>query len=278
MSTTFVFPSLTGFAATRRTLQLYARAVTAIPRAYAEPHPQWWHVSLAVQADGLVTDTIILPDGNGIYLKIDLKQHNILILKEDEVLRTWDMTAGLTSTILGNQIIAAVEGLGLTGGDYTREKFEDDEARAYDPEAAERFLTALANADRIFKAHRATLRGNVSPVQLWPHGFDLAFEWYGTLVQTHEEHGSVQESPAQLNLGFYPEDTESAYIYSNPWPFDAETLLDKTLPQGAHWHTEGWQGAVLPYAELANDPNAEHRLRQFASTVYAMASPTLMAG
>jgi len=277
MSTALVFPSLDGFAATRKTLQLYARVIAAIPRAYAEPHPQWWHVSLTVQPDGLVTDSITLSDSHRIYLKMTLKKHLILLFKEDEVLRTWDMTAGLTSTTLGDQIIVAVEELGLSGGDYAREKFDDDEARAYDPEIAERFLIALTNADRIFKAHRTTLPGDVSPVQLWPHGFDLAFEWFGTRLQTHEEHGVVQESPAQLNLGFYPEDTQNAYLYSNPWPFEADALLDKPLPTGARWHTEGWKGAVLPYAELANDPNAEQRLREFARRVYELAAPTLMA-
>ncbi len=277
MSTAPIFPSLHGFAATRRTLQLYSRAVAAIPRAYAEPHPQWWHVSLTVQADGLVTDTIVLPGGDKIALKLDMKQHNILLFTETEVLRTWDMTDGLPSTTLGDQIIAAVEALGLTGGDYGREKFEDDGPRTYDSATAARFLTALTNANRIFNAHRATLSGQVSPVQLWPHGFDLAFEWFGTRMQTSEEQGLVQEHPAQLNLGFYPEDTENAYFYSNPWPFESDSLLDKPLPAGAGWHTEGWQGSVLPYAELADDADAETRLREFARAVYELASPTLMA-
>ena len=277
MFTPPAFPSLTSFAATRKTLQLYARSVAAIPRAYAEPHPQWWHISLAVQPDGLVTDSILLPDGDRIYLKLSLKEHNVALFKQDEALRTWEMTAGLISTILGNQIIVAVEALGLTDGDYAREKFEDDDPRVYDPASVARFQIALTNVDRIFKSHRATLPGDASPVQLWPHGFDLAFEWFGTRVQTHEEHGVVQESPAQLNLGFYPEDTENAYFYSNPWPFEADALLDKPLPPGTHWHTEGWQGAVLPYAELADDPNAEQRLREFARRVYELASPTLMA-
>ena len=126
MPNSSAFPPLDDFAATRQTLQLYSRAVAAIPRAYAEPHPQWWHVSLTVKPDGLVTDTIALPDGGEIALKLDLKQHNILLFTEDEVLRTWDMTTGLTSTILGNQLIAMVEALGLNGGDYGREKFVDD--------------------------------------------------------------------------------------------------------------------------------------------------------
>ena len=165
----------------------------------------------------------------------------------------------------------------MIGGDYAREKFADDEPRSYDPEAVARFLIALTNADRIFKAHRASLSGEVSPVQLWPHGFDLAFEWYGTRMQSYEEQGTVHESPSQLNLGFYPEDTESAYFYSNPWPFEAESLLDRSLPGGAGWHTEGWQGAMLPYAELADDPEAENRLLDFARAVYQLASPTLMA-
>jgi len=277
MSVALVFPSLNDFTATRRTLQLYSRAVAAIPRAYAEPHPQWWHVSLNVRPDGLVTDTIVLPDGVEMQLKMDLEQHEILLVKGTEVLRIWDMATGLTSTTLGDQIINTVEALGLTGGDYGREKFADDEIPAYDPDSAAKFLIALTNADRIFKAHSASLSGKVSPVQLWPHGFDLAFEWYGTRVQIYEEHGAVQEAPAQLNLGFYPEDTGNAYFYSNPWPFEADILLDKPLPEGASWHTEGWQGATLPYAELADDPDGENQLYEFARAVYDLAAPTLMA-
>lgn len=270
-----IFPPLDGFEPTRQTLQLYSRAVSAISRAYGDFHPQWWHVSLKVHVDGLVADEIRLPDGDAIRLKVDLIAHEIVLLRNGEPERGWDMTDGMTSTALGNEIIAAVEEMGLSGGDYAREKFKDDAPRAYDPEAAARFLVALTNADRIFKEHRSTLHGKTSPVQLWPHGFDLAFEWLGTRVETYEEDGEVGEHPAQLNLGFYP--AEPAYFYSNPWPFEADELLDKPLPEGASWHTEGWQGTILPYAELANDPNAEARLRNFARVVYETISPTLMA-
>jgi hypothetical protein len=122
-------------------------------------------------------------------------------------------------------------------------------------DAAGRFFTALVKADRVLKKHRASLTGNTGPVQLWPHGFDLAMEWYGTRVERTEEGGQTKELPAQLNLGFYPgEDDDSSYFYSNPWPFDGDKLLGRALPEGASWHTEGWQGAMLPYAALRDDP------------------------
>ena len=83
--------------------------------------------------------------------------------------------------------------------------------------------------------------------------------------------------PAQLNLGFYPGGPGIApYFYSNPWPFDAERLLGSPLPGGARWHTEGWQGTILPYEELVGDPDAGTRLLAYARRVYELCAPLLM--
>jgi hypothetical protein len=48
------------------------------------------------------------------------------------------------------------------------------------------------------------------------------------------------------------------------------------LPDGASWHTEGWQGTILPYEELVEDDEAEERLREYARTVFEICSPTLL--
>ncbi len=78
--------------------------------------------------------------------------------------------------------------------------------------------------------------------------------------------------PAQLNLGFYPgEDDDTSYFYSNPWPFEADKLLGRALPDGAVWHTEGWQGAMLPYTATKD----EEQLLAFAAAVFDIASPLL---
>ncbi len=67
-------------------------------------------------------------------------------------------------------------------------------------------------------------------------------------------------------------------LNSNPWPFETEFLLDKPLPAQAHWHTEGWQGTMLPYAALVDEPNAEEHLLAYARAVYELARPTLLEG
>jgi hypothetical protein len=273
MSSETTFPPLAGWEPTRQTLHLYSHAVGVVPRAHAEAHPKWWHISLKVQPDGLTTASMVLPDGGTFTLNVDLRNHDIVLSTSQGGEQRFSMTEGLTSTAIGDEILAAVAGLGLRG-EYARDKFENGDPREYDPAQAEKFLQALVLADSIFKEHRQSLSGEVGPVQLWPHGFDLSFEWYGTRVERFEEQGEVQEYPSQINCGFYP--GEPIYFYSNPWPFEQEKLVQHPLPGGAHWHDEGWQGSILHYADVVGESKARERLLAYLREVYRLASPTLL--
>ena len=83
---------------------------------------------------------------------------------------------------------------------------------------------------------------------------------------------------SQCPIWVFEGDPQNApYFYSNPWPFEAEKLTNHSLPEGARWFTESWQGTILPYDELAGDPNAENRLKEYARAVFDIALPTLMA-
>ena len=268
-----LFPSLDGFEPTRQTLHNYVNAIGVIPRAHAAFHSQWWHISLRVTENGLKTAVMPLPDSGTFWLEMDLRHHNILLQTSLGGTQSFNMQAGLTGSQMGEQILTAVANLGLSG-EYAREKFESDEPRTYDPAQAGKFFTALRNAHRILSEHRATLNGKMGPLQVWPHGFDLAFEWFGTRTETHEEDGAVKELPSQINWGFYP--GGEPYFYANPWPFESEQLVNKPLPVGAAWHTEGWQGSMLAYKELVDEKNAEVRLREYAQAVFDLASPTLL--
>lgn len=266
------FPSLSGFEPTRQTLHLYARAIAAVPRAHAAFHPQWWHISLRVTPNGLKTSPFGLPSGAHAWLEMDLQHHLAALQDSQGGRRAFDMRAGATAAEFGDQILRAVAELGLAG-EYARDRLEDEGQQEYDAGQATNFFTALSHANRIFADHRARLIGSMGPIQLWPHNFDLAFEWFGSRVVQYEEHGEVRSYPAQLNLGFFP--GGDPYFYSNPWPFESEQLLGRRLPEGAAWHTEGWQGTILPYSVLENDPEAEERLLDYAMKVYELAHPTL---
>ena len=277
MSSEAFFPSLTGWEPTRETLHWYSKAVGVIPRAHAEFHPKWWHVSLKVQPDGLITDSMPLPGGGIFALKMDLLGHKVVLFTSRGEVRDFSMAQGLSATAFGDQLLSAASDLGLSG-EYAREKFENDEPREYDPAMARNYLTALVNADRAFKKHRAGLSGELGPVQLWPHGFDLALEWFGTRVMEYEEGGQIEKYPSQLNLGFSPGEPShpEPYFYSNPWPFETDQLVDKPLPSGARWFTETWQGSILEYDSLLDDSLAEDKLLAYVRAVYDLASPTLL--
>lgn len=270
----FLPPLPENFEPTRATLHSYAHAIGAIPRTHAEPHDKWWHVSLKVTPHGLETDEMTLPNGNTFRLHLDLTSHEVVLSVSDGSDSRISMTDGMTGTEMGDRLIQTVADLGLEG-EYNREKFENDEPRAYEPEVAATYFEALSNVSHLFANHLQSLDGTVSQVQLWPHNFDLACEWFGTRVEAHEEEGVVTEYPSQLNLGFYP--AGRAYFYSNPWPFDADKLMQQELPHGAEWHTEGWEGSILYYDQLAGDPDAATKLAEFAQAVFDIASPTLTA-
>ena len=262
------------FEPTRATLHAYAHAIGAVPRAHAEPHDKWWHVSLKVKPHGLETNKMTLPDGRSFNLRLDLTTHEVVVAVSDGTDTRIPLTDGLTGTEMGDRVIQTVATLGLDG-EYNRDKFESDEPREYEPEAAATFFQALANVSHVFSHYLQSLDGPVSQVQLWPHHFDLAGEWFGTRVETYEEEGAATEYPSQLNLGFYP--AGRAYFYSNPWPFDGEDLMQHGLPHGAEWHTDGWEGSILYYDQLAGDPDAATKLAEYARAVFEIASPTLTA-
>jgi hypothetical protein len=274
MATPDFLPELAGdWEPTRATLHAYAHGVSALARTHAPAHPKWWHASLKKVPGGLVTEPIPLPDDGRLRGRMDLERHVIVLETQNDESFEFDMTQGATGTEMADQLIEVATGLGLGGG-YDRARFTSDEPRAYDKTHAATFARVLANVAAVFERHRDSLGASVSPLQMWPHGFDLSFEWFGTKMESHTENGQQEELPAQLNLGFYP--AGDAYFYSNPWPFDA-ALTDHALPHGATWHTEGWQGSKLPYSALAGDPDAAAKLAEYARAVFDVASPTLLS-
>ena len=243
---------------TRATLHLYARAMGAVALALGDPHPKYWHMSLKVAEMSFQTDEIPLADGRSFRLSMDFETHAVILSVADRTVASFDMTSGVTGTAFGNTVLDAVGKLGVSA-DFKRDEFENDEPREYDRVVAEMFYETIAAVSETFETIRAGMQGERGPVQLWPHGFDIAFEWFGA-------------DSSQINVGFYP--AGEAYFYSNPFPFDRD-LLAATLPDPGTWYTDGWEGSKLDYSHLRNDDAWADRVIDFANAVHALAAPAL---
>jgi len=253
---------------TRATLHSYARGVGSIPRALAIPQPKWWHISLKVRPTGLVTDAMAMEGGGTLRVRMDLRGHQAVVETSRGDLRSVPFDAGLSGSEFGDRLGAAVAEF-VPGATFDRDGYASDESRRYDAAAAEGYFDALVNIAYNLELYRASLGGDVGPVQVWPHGFDIAFEWFGTRQITQEEDGEPTTLPSQINFGFYP--AGDPYFYSNPWPFESDRLLGERLPPQAEWHTDGWEGSILPLAAAGDAGN----VLEYFTAVFRAARPTL---
>ena len=233
----------------------------------------WRHISLSIRPNGLATENLSLPGGGIAALRLDVR-HKIIVESSRSFSKEINLLGRKNASEIVEELASVLLDIGLST-DIDPTQMPD--ILDCDLEKAATFFHTLVEVDRLFKQHFPPLPEPVSPVQLWPHGFDLSCEWYGGRLETWEEAGKINKIPTQLNLGFYPGANDAdSYFYSNPWPFDEKQLLDKSLPTEARWHTEGWKGAILPYTELLHQKNAGACVLEFAKAVFEIAKPTLV--
>jgi hypothetical protein len=120
-----------------------------------------------------------------------------------------------------------------------------------------RMYTALAR-------FRGRILGWVTPIMLWPHGFDLSFLWFPS--------GTEETKDPHVNFGFSPftADVGQPYVYFYAYPVVAG--LDKAVPSPMRWHT-AWAtpGGVLEYEKFAGTNDPEAMIEDLLSEVYRAA-------
>jgi hypothetical protein len=116
------------------------------------------------------------------------------------------------------------------------------------------------------KRFKAKQHVETSPVQLWPHHFDIALLVLPGRKIPGEDPRDAELSDEQMNFGFVPGDEgiREPYFYATAYPNPKRPR--PTLPRGARWQKRGWDGAVLPYAALIAARNPQKRLLEFLHT------------
>lgn len=249
------------WASTRDTLQAYAQALTALPRAAGTPDDRWGHVAMSIGSKGISTAPTPLADGTDLVGMMDLTTHEVIIVAGDDTERI-DMKTGPSSQSVGDAMLAVASRHGSDIG-ADRDRFGTSAGLFYEANHAEAFLAAAKFAAAALEEMNTSIPGEVAGPHLWPHGFDIATEWYSPLLIT----GDDSTASAQIAVGFYP--SNESYFYANPWPYE-DRWGEQPPVEGSTWHLEGWQGAVLPPNDLSRAD-----IVAFGSAVHDLARDSL---
>lgn len=251
--------------ATRDAVHVYARVVGRIRRALAPRQKHWWHTSLLATASGLTTSP--LRAGNTTFeVMLDLAAGKLVVVtsRGEHVEQT---LLGQSAPAFCQETLAALGGLGIEVA-VDRSLFADETPLVYEPSEAHRLWQALSQVDVVLKEFKAGLRRETSPVQLWPHHFDLAMLWFSGRLVPGQDPANEEWSDEQMNFGFSTGDAAipEPYFYATAYPLPPG-LSSLALPAGAVWHREGWQGALLPYEAIISSDDPHARLLGFLRSV-----------
>jgi hypothetical protein len=235
--------------------------LTRVARGYQPEQPDDSHTSLTWNFDlaawtGRLVDTAAPPFA----LALRPADLTLLILDVAGAVDAELPLNGLTLAAAGAWVEALLEPRGLSPAPFRRPlHFEIPDhpvARGSAFEFADplpfRELSRYYTDGALLIAAAAQREPGSSPVLCWPHHFDIA-----TLMPVGRS--------ASIGYGMSPGDTTyvEPYFYISPWPYPDASRLPQP-PTAAHWHTDGWTGAVLPARALAGlgSADAQQRLVQ----------------
>lgn len=257
------FPALVleDWRTTRDALHDYSRVIGYFRRELTPPQKHWWHITLSVSARGLTTTPIPTPTG-AVELTLDPSQHRVEVVFSDGRAHSIPLV-GQSASDLGQEIRDALQDDGL---EISPDAKFAQTVHGYSRTAASRYWSALVAVDLVFKAFKGGLREETGPVHVFPHHFDVSLNWFSGRRVPDVDPADVENADEQMNFGFVTGDGSfaDAYFYATAYPLP-DGLTQAELPEGAHWQTQGFTGAVLPYAEIAETQDGRERLLDFLS-------------
>ena len=253
-----VFPNLdrAGFSATRDALHAYARVIGAWAVASRRRRKHWWHASLRPALCGMTTGLVTGPVDYELEFDIAHSQVHVHTVAGT----TTAMLTGQSAAQVGEAIEQALVGYGVDPALAPGEKVLSADPHAdYSAAAAGDFHSALLSVTAAMEDFRAGVREETSPIQVWPHHFDLSMIWLPGPKIAGQDPADEEHADKQMNFGFVFGDASvpEPYFYVTAYPLP-DALPELALPAGTRWQTEGFQGAVLKYRDLlaTDDPHA----------------------
>lgn len=234
---------------TRQAVQSYARVAGAWCKATRRKRKHWWHASLRPSLFGLTSGVIY--GATDVEIELDLTASRIQV-------RTGSSTVsegllGQSSGQIAKSVRVALVAAGIDESLVAATDFVTDESHpGYSADQARLMHRAIGSVTAVLEDFRAGIREETSPIQVWPHHFDLSMIWLPGSRIAGQDPDNEEYADKQMNFGFaFGDDAiPEPYFYVTAYPLP-EALPAVTLPKGTVWRSDGFSGAVLLYQDLA---------------------------
>lgn len=279
------FPSLPleAWRPTKDTLHLFFQIVGKIRLTLQPRLNHWWHVPLYVSARGVTTRAIAFGD-DLLEIEFDFVAHELVISTTRGDRRAFALRDGLSVAEFYRNVFDILGELGVDCDLRFPVPYEhptstirfanDEEHRAYDRAAVERYWRVLDAIQRPFEQFRGRFTGKSSPVHLFWHSFDLALTRFSGRPAPIREGAGMVEAEAYshevISFGFWAGDDNvpapAFYSYTAPLP---EGLTEEPLASGGKWvENRGGILGLLLYDDLRALPDPRQALLDFLESAY----------
>lgn len=239
---------------TKQALHAYAKVLGQWLKRCRSKRKHWWHASLRPSLNGLTTG--VVHGAPSFELEIDLLA-STLCGATDSGERLIEPLHGQSAAELATAIDDFLARAGVESRAGPSES--DTSSFAYDAGQARQMHAAVSYLTAALTELRAGIPEETSPIQIWPHHFDLSMLWLPGEKVPDTDPTDEESSDKQMNFGFTFGDAgiPEPYLYVTAYPTPA-AMAELELPAGAVWRSADFTGAVIGYATLARqaDPTA----------------------
>lgn len=273
---------------TYATLHMWCQIIGKIRLAYAPFVNHWWQVPFYVTARGMTTSS--MPNGRDTFqIDFDFLDHRLVLETSTGGSGEIELASRSVADFY-KEVMDMLHSLGIKARIWTQPveienpiPFEQDTVHAtYNPEHANRFWRALAQADRVLAEFRSGFVGKCSPVHFFWGSFDLAVTRFsGRRAPAHP--GGVPNMADWItrrayshecsSCGFWPgggalpEPAFYAYAYPEPNGFKEYPIR----PEQA-FYSEEMQEFILRYEDVRTSDRPERMLLDFLQDTYEAAA------
>jgi len=248
------FPPLDQWEANRDALHRASQVLASFQKAFSPALPNALHLALLPYQTGLRTRPLTFGE-----MSLDFAAGEVHCMVGAGEAR-FPLSAH-SPRDLQAAVMEYLTGAGIDGTAAVKPS-EDDAPLALDSQIGAEYAEALWGIYTSLARVRGEWMGAVTPMVVWPHGFDLSTLYFPG--QNPDEHNQPH-----LNFGFSPGSKGFArpYVYAYGWPMP-DNAAETPLPSLARWTTDGWTGAVIDYDALRAQADPHTALETTLKTVF----------